>query len=114
MSFRQKIEFIGAKSKAVQIAKSTIGIVEFLVKAKDYKTRKSMNATEKQMDTMIEEVKGQLIGEKIKLMILNHLVKEYGSKKIIEAYDSIQGETKEAITVYFNELVCIKNADTKN
>lgn len=114
MSFKKKIEFDRVENKAVEVARTESSRIRFLIESNDYKARKRMKVDIKGMAEMVSTLQGSMIEQGINFLILEHIILEYGTKKQLEAYNEFQEKSGKAVKAYFEELVCINNAEKKS
>jgi hypothetical protein len=90
MKCLKKIEIVNCGPRVVEIAMSTSETVDFLQHSNWWAKRQTMGVTEDEMKVIVSRTLGNLIAERVNLMILKDIVLQHGSKKMIEAYESYQ------------------------
>lgn len=109
----RKIEIKNPEHKAVELAKESHKEFEFLTVSNDYKTRKHYGVDQKGMAEMVNQILGDFIEVRVEHMILEDIIMEHGSTKMLKAYDEYQEKSGKAIRVYFEQLAGVKSGIEK-
>lgn len=111
--FFKKIEIEKCDSNAVELAKESHKNFNFLTISNDHKTRKNYGVDTKGMAEMVNMILGNFIAIRVEHMILEEIVMEHGSQKMLEAYAKYQESSGIAIKGYFNEMASIRSGNEK-
>lgn len=112
--FFKKIELEKVKELSVKLAIETTAEIEFVSIANDYKTRKEYGVDVEGMAKMVNIILGTFIEARIDHMILEKLIFEYGSKKMLNAYNKYQEQSRKIVNSYYKDITDAKLAKNKS
>ena len=108
MKCLKKIEIPNVANRVKEIANKAAETVDFIAYSNWWKKRKELGKTEAEMEEIVNKLLGNMISEKINYMILHEIIMNYGSKKMIDAYNKYRKESFKALESG------VKNLESKN
>lgn len=105
MFSKKKIEYKNLATISATVAKGVSSMVSVLMNSQSWKKRRELKLTEQEMLSMCYKLEGKLIHDKIDILILKHIIDNYGSVKQQEAYAELKEIAHVSIKKHLKSLV---------